>query len=144
MAAMRSSSDLAPHTKAYATGRFAETLFRALSARQARRWNFVSFRGAGGGESRGIVDVVAIRRDMSPPSRPPLRSGDLFDIILVQVKGGAAPRPTADDIARLKSVAKHYRAKSVVLYAWRNGVSSQFFKLHRGDWQVTTAAEVFG
>jgi hypothetical protein len=90
------------------------------------------------------VDVLALRSDTSNPDRPPLKSGDLFDIVLVQVKGGSAPAPTASDVARLQAVAKHYRAKAIVLYAWRNGVSSQFFRLHRGSWQPTTAAEVFG
>ena len=51
------------HTKAHTTGRWAETIFRALSSRIANRWKFVSFRGVGKGEWRGVVDLIAIRKD---------------------------------------------------------------------------------
>lgn len=46
--------------KAGNTDRWTEILFRALASRVAKRWRFVSFRGAGGGEWRGIVDVLAM------------------------------------------------------------------------------------
>ncbi len=55
-----------PHQKARTTGLWAETIFRALSTRVAKRWRFVSFRGAGRGEWRGIVDVLAIGK--TPPN----------------------------------------------------------------------------
>lgn len=41
------------YVKAHATGRWSETMFRALSNRVANRWLFVSFRGANKGEWRG-------------------------------------------------------------------------------------------
>ena len=40
------------------TDRWTEILFRARSARAAKRWRFVSFRGKGGKEWRGVVDVI--------------------------------------------------------------------------------------
>jgi hypothetical protein len=52
---------------------------RALSRRVAERWEFVSFRGKGKGEWRGVVDVVAIRKNTSQPSSPQLKRGDLDD-----------------------------------------------------------------
>jgi len=85
---------VAAHIKAHATGRWAEIIFRALSSRVAKRWRFISFRGAKKGEWRGVVDVVAIRKDTSQPSRENLKRGDLFDIILIQIKGGTAPQPS--------------------------------------------------
>lgn len=52
------------------------------------------------------VDVLAIRRDMREPSDALLKRGDLFDVILIQIKGGGARAPTSDDCARLREVAK--------------------------------------
>jgi hypothetical protein len=57
-----------PWQKAGNTDKWTEILFRALSNRVAKRWRFVSFRGFGKGEWRGIVDVIAIRKNTSPPT----------------------------------------------------------------------------
>src|SRR5438876_7436198 len=103
------------------TDRWTEILFRALTSRVAKRWRFVSFRGIGGRECRGIVDVIAIRKDTSHSNHELLNSGDLFDIILIQMKGGGARRPSAIEIQRLMAVAKRYRAKGIVLFAWKRG-----------------------
>src|SRR4029450_6606061 len=102
-----------PHVRAHATGRWAEILFRALSARVANRWQFMSFRGAKKGEWRGVVDLLAIRKATSAPDSTQLKRGDLFEIILIQVKGGSAALPTQDDRVRLKAVAKYHKAKAV-------------------------------
>jgi hypothetical protein len=143
--AKRGSRKLLPHEKAHATGRWAEIIFRALSARVANRWRFVSFRGSGSGEWRGIVDVFAVRKDTSQPRLSFLKRGDLFDIVLVQVKGGSARFPSVDERRRLQLVAKRYRARDVVLFQWRNGISSGFFTLGPNlEWQATTGAAVFG
>jgi hypothetical protein len=141
----RGSRKLLPYEKAHATGRWAEIIFRALSARVANRWRFVSFRGSGSGEWRGIVDVLAVRKDTSQPRLSSLKRGDLFDIVLVQVKGGSARFPSVDERRRLRLVAKRYRARDVVLFQWRNGISSGFFTLGPNlEWQPTTGAAVFG
>jgi hypothetical protein len=133
------------HVKAHATGRWAEIIFRALSKRLADRWQFVSFRGPGKGESRGVVDVVAIRRDMSDPDDAVLKRGDLFDVILIQIKGGGARGPTADDVARLKRVKRRYRARAIVLFTWKKGCASTFEVLGRGaQWESTSSGEIFG
>jgi len=141
----RGSRKLLPHEKAHATGRWAEIIFRALSGRVASRWRFVSFRGSGRGEWRGIVDVLAVRKDTSQPKRSRLKRGDLFDVILIQVKGGSAPVPRPEELRRLRLVARRYGAREVVLFQWRNGVSSKFFTLGRRlDWKPATSASVFG
>lgn len=120
-------------------------MFRALSSRVAKRWKFISFRGANKAEWRGVVDLVAIRKSTSQPSSDVLKTGDLFDIILVQVKGGSSAAPTQQDCQRLREVARRYRAKAVCQFQWRRGKSAQFFVLGRGlIWRSTTSDALFG
>jgi len=136
---------LTPSQKAHATGRWAETLFKALSARVAKRWQFISFRGAGKGEWRGVVDVLAIRKNTAQPTTDDLKRGDLFELILVQIKGGGAKAPTTQDCKRLQAVAKNYDAKCIVLFSWKMQQQSDFYVLDQdGMWQPTSAAEIFG
>ncbi len=143
---MTNASETAtPAQKAHATGRWAEIMFRALSTRIAKRWQFVSFRGAGKGEWRGVVDVIAIRKDTSHPKGKVLKRGDLFDIVLVQIKGGSAKAPTLKDKQRLREVAKHYRARAVVQFHWQKGKTAEFSVLQRSsEWKSSTGAEIFG
>ena len=138
------TSKMPAHVKAHATGRWAETIFRALSTRIANRWKFVSFRGAGKGEWRGVVDLVAIRKNSKQPANALLKRGDLFDIVLIQIKGGSARGPTASDCRRLLEVKRIYRAKSVVQFQWRRAESSRFSVLGRNlKWKPTTGRELF-
>jgi hypothetical protein len=131
--------------KAHRTGRWAEIIFRALSARVAKRWRFVSFRGTDQGEWRGAVDVLAIRKDTTQPANPLLKRGDLFDIVLVQIKGGGARMPSLDERRRLRLIARRYRVRAIVLFQWHKGKSSRFYVLGRNlEWKPTTGAEVFG
>jgi hypothetical protein len=140
------SNEIPAYVKAHTTGRWAETMFRALSRRVAERWEFVSFRGKGKGkgEWRGVVDIVAIRKDTSQPENAKLKRGDLFEIILVQVKGGTARPPTKEDCIRLREVARRYAAR-VVLFEWKKGVSWRFLVLdHRSlRWIPTPGKVVF-
>ena len=131
--------------RAHATGRWAEILFRALSTRVAKRWRFVSFRGGSHGEWRGIVDVVAIRKDAAPPADRTLKRGDLFEIVLVQIKGGSSRLPSESDRRRLRAVARIYRAKEIVLFQWRRGEPCEWFRLGpRLRWTRATGSDVFG
>jgi hypothetical protein len=54
------------------------------------RWQLVTFCGTAGGESVGVVDLMAIRKDHGKPL-PGTKRGDNFQIVLIQVKGGSAP-----------------------------------------------------
>jgi len=138
------NSTASPSVKAHATGRWAETICRVLGTRAAKRWKFVSFRGGNGGEWRGVVDVLAIRKSTAQPPDGDLKRGDLFDIILIQVKGGSARGPNASDCARLRKVARRYRARAIAQFQWRKGDSSLFFVLGRGtDWEPIKPAELF-
>jgi hypothetical protein len=116
-----------------------------LTARIANRWRFVSFRGVSGGEWRGVVDVLAIRKDTSRSDHRVLKSGDLFEVVLVQMKGGLARNPNAADIRRLRAVKRRYGAKAIVLFAWKKAVSSHFYKLGRDvEWTRSSAKNIFG
>jgi hypothetical protein len=103
------------------------------------------FRGISGGEWRGVVDVLAIRKDTSRSDHRVFRSGDLFEMVLVQMKGGSVRNPSAADIRRLRAVKRRYGAEAIVLFTWKKGVSSHFFKLGRGvEWIRASAREIFG
>lgn len=134
--------------KAAATGKMTETLFRALTRQIGGRWQLVSFRGRGGGESRGIVDVLAIRKDHRSPDHPCLKRGDLFEIILVQLKGGKAHMPSDVDVTRLRAVAERYHATKVVLFEWRASASAshrtKYSELHpTSGWVKAPKGKVF-
>lgn len=139
-------SEVPAHVKAHVTVRCAQIIFRALSSRVARRWQFVSFRGAGRGEWRGVVDVLAIRKNTSQPPQPGLKRGDLLEVVLIQVKGGSARAPTTGDCERLRQVAKIHQAKAVVLFSWKRGNNSTFSQLDLRtlEWPpVENAAAIF-
>jgi hypothetical protein len=131
--------------KAMATDRWTEIIMRAITKKVANRWKFVSFRGKSGREWRGIVDVLAIRKDTTKPNKRHLKNGDLFDIMLIQMKGGSAKSPTENDKRRLREVAKYYHAKNIVLYEWIKGKKSQFYIMKNNlEWEETTSSELFG
>ena len=135
-----------PGKKAQHTSKWARTMTRWLvtySRRKGARWNLVDFGGSTKSESRGIVDLMAIRKDHRQ-DRPGLKRGDLFEIVLIQTKGGSAAQPTAEDLERLKQVARYHRARDVILAAWKRGESLELFRLIRSRWKPVTADEVFG
>jgi len=91
------------------------------------------------------VDVLAIRKDTKRPDRQLLKSGDLFEIILVQMKGGSARRPNVADTKRLRVVKKRYGATDIVLFTWKRGGGCKFEKLGSGDeWILSSSRELFG
>ena len=64
--------------------------------------------------------MLAVRKNHGqPPSG--MKRGDLLEIVLIQVKGGAARWPWWDGIDRLRRVAQHHRARAVVLAVWHKG-----------------------
>lgn len=131
--------------RAYATGKMAKTLAKALASRFSHRWQFIDFLGPKGHESAGIVDILAIRKCGKPPAIKGLKRLDTFDIQLIQVKGGSARLPSAEEVTRLRLVQKHYRADRVVLFQWVKGASSEFFLLGpKGAWLPTSASQLFG
>ena len=118
--------------KAARTARWAITMSKVRIRRVASRtrWQLVTFYGEGGAESAGVVDMLAVRKDHAASSGV-IRRGDALQIILIQVKGGAAARPTTEDAARLRAVAKRHGACEVLLATWKKGRMPHFYRLRR-------------
>src|SRR4029434_6210285 len=112
------------------SARWAVTMAKVRIRRVASRtrWQLVTFHGKSGAESVGVVDMLAIRKDHSAPLGA-MRRGDALQIILIQVKGGTAARPTLEDAARLRVVAKRHCARHVLLATWKKGSAARFFRL---------------
>jgi len=146
MIAKTDSSTRSRQQRAAHTDRWTETLFRALSNRVAERWRFVSFRGLGGGEWRGVVDVLAVRKNTARSDHHVMKSGDLFDIMLIQMKGGSARPPSPLDIRRLRAVKRRYRASGIVLFSWKRQKLCTFQTLEAsGKWSdPVRPADLFG
>jgi hypothetical protein len=93
------------------------------------RWQLITFCGVAGGESVGVVDLLAVRKDHGKPMLGTKR-GDALQIMLIQVKGGSAAMPTLEDGRRLRVVARRHHARRVLLAAWKKGAEARFFELH--------------
>jgi hypothetical protein len=140
------TEEMSPGKKAHHTAKWARTMTKWLvtySRRTGAKWNLVEFGGKAGAEARGIVDLIAIRKDHRREGQG-LKRGDLFEIVLIQTKGGSAPRPTPEDLTRLSRVAKHHRAKAVILAECRRAEKLELFRLSGAEWQSVSADEVFG
>jgi len=138
------------NTRAAHTAKWATTMTRvaiSIASRARKAWVVIGFPGPGGRESQGIVDLLAIRRDHT--LNRGFKRGDLFEIVLVQVKGGSAPWPTTDDLRRLRAVQNHYRARDVLLAQWRKGKAATFFALTKNSpspkqaWEPVDPATIF-
>jgi len=112
-----------------------------------RRWCEMGYRGfwwpKTKAEARGIVDLMAIRKDHRQ-DKAGLKRGDLLEMVLIQTKGGSAARPTAEDIVRLAKVLNITRQK---LSSSQNGGGGQkldLFELKGNKWQSVMPATIFG
>jgi hypothetical protein len=112
------------------------------SSKGGVKWQLVDFNGKKGQESKGIVDLMAIRKDHRKPHNHGQR-GDLFEIVLVQVKGGSAGFPSNADIRRLMDVKEHHQADKVVLAEWKKGTKLCLYVLPNMTDPVD-ATEIFG
>jgi hypothetical protein len=140
--------ELSPGRKAQRTAKWARTMTKWLitySRRTGARWNLVEFGGKTGAEARGIIDLIAIRKDHRKDLSG-LKRGDLLDIVLIQAKGGSAPRPTKKDRARLSRVAEYHRARAVLLAEWKRGEKLDLFTLEGTEWSSVPVppAAIFG
>src|SRR5208282_6154776 len=118
--------------KASKTARWAVTMTKVRIRRvlARTRWQLVTFFGAARGESVGVVDLLAVRKDHRKHWRG-MKRGDALQLILIQVKGGGAAMPTDEDGSRLRSVAKRHHARKVLLASWEKGAQVRFFSLRR-------------
>jgi hypothetical protein len=138
--------ELSSGRKALKTARWARIMAKWLitfAGGAKRKWKFVEFGGPTGSESRGIVDILAIRKDHRREAAG-LKRGDCFELIFIQTKGGASPRPKKEDVARLSRLAHLYQAKAVVLAEWKKGTRLQLYRLDGHEWRGATAEEIFG
>ena len=136
---------LTPPEKAINTGQWAKIMTKWLitfSMKGGKKWQIVSFEGAGGGESRGIVDFMAIRRDHKFFDNQ-IKIGDYFEIILIQVKGGGARMPTLNDICRLSKVGEYYNAKRIILSSWQKGKQPVLHVLKNISWELIKPEDAF-
>jgi hypothetical protein len=135
---------LAAYTEKWAVTMTKVCIRQAVAAAPFPRWHLLTFAGRGGGESRGVVDMIAIRKDHGDPY-PGTKRGDLFQIILIQVKGGFAAKPTAEDGKRLKIVARRHGACGILLATWKKGAAARFFVLRQSQWnELPDLKAVFG
>jgi hypothetical protein len=138
---------LAAYTEKWAVTMTKVRIRQAVTHAPFPHWHLLTFAGPDGGESRGVVDMIAIRKDHGDPPRGTKR-GDVFQIILIQVKGGYAAKPTAEDGKRLRIVARRHGACGVLLAAWKKGKAARFFALQKNgvsDWiEVNDLHAVFG
>ena len=129
------------------TATWAKTMTKVIISKNNKKgpfWHVINFLGPDKCESRGIVDLLAIRKNQSVHSAP-LKRGDLFEIVLIQVKGGKAMRPSADERERLRIVAKEYGATTILLSEWKQGTRAKFHRLVDDEWdEDVDQAEVFG
>jgi hypothetical protein len=130
---------LVAYTKRWAVTMTKVRIRKEVALTPFPRWHFVSFNGPDGGESRGVVDLIVIRKDHGA-AHDGMKRGDTFQLILIQVKGGNAARPTPEDGKRLRGVARLHRAHDVLLASWKKGRAVQFFSLRpkaikgKSDW----------
>lgn len=97
------------------------------------RWRLVEFTGRKGHESIGVVDILAVRKDHERMvKKVGLKPGDLFEMILIQVKGGGASWPSLDDIRRLQVLRRYYNAKEVILTELKD-LRLNFYRLNQGQ-----------
>lgn len=133
-------------SKAHKTGRWAKTMTKValrFASKGSKQWQIVSFEGSKGAESAGIVDLIAIRRNYKIQQKP-LKPGDLFEIVLIQAKGGSAADPTAEDNVRLLKVGDYYRAKYIILASWKKGEMPNFRFLGRDlKWRTIKPEIIF-
>jgi len=137
---------IARHTAKWAVTMTQVAIRRALKDKPYPRWHFIKFNGGDGGESRGVVDLIAIRKDHAKPLAG-LKRGDALQIIVIQVKGGNAAKPTPEDAVRLRVVARKHGACGILLATWKKGKTARFYSLHRRlpEWrEVDDLRSLFG
>ena len=152
---MTGIDSMTPSEKAARTAKWAVTMAKVKIRQAVRekpypRWHLVTFDGPKGSESRGVVDMIAIRKNHNT-SHGDLKKGDDFQLILIQAKGGTAANPTKKDGERLRIVARLHGAKKVLLASWKKGRATDFFELQtesdpkHDDWSpVEDLSKVFG
>ena len=138
--------EIAAQTAKWAVTMTQVAIRHAIADNPWPHWHLLSFTGPDGRESRGVVDMIAIRKDHSARV-PGTKRGDALQIFLIQVKGGGAAKPTKEDAIRLRLVARRHRACGILLATWKKGSAARFYSLHKrlSEWsEVKDLRTVFG
>ena len=119
-----------------------------ISNNSTAKYQFVEFSGPNGGDSNGIVDLLAIKknRNKKENKKHGLSNADLLDIIQIQVKGRGSGPPKNDDKKRMKKIAKYYKFKETLLSRWdpSKGFFPVFSRLtDQNTWQIVDAKTIF-
>jgi hypothetical protein len=132
----------AAQQKAAKTAKWAVTMTKVRIRRvlARTRWQLVTFTGKSGGESVGVIDLLAIRKHHGRP-RPGMRRGDALQAVLIQVKGGRSAMPTAEDAKRLRAVARYHRAKQILLAVWKPGKQVASYRPKGAGWAAVNDLE---
>lgn len=141
---MATIGEKSPAQKALHTAKWARTMAKwtiTQSSKGGVKWQVVQFNGKGGQESKGIVDMLAIRKNHRPTDAQ-IKRGDLFEMILVQVKGGSARAPSQAAIARMLAVKNHHKADRLIQIEWKRGCVLRCIDLETGN--EHPAKEIFG
>jgi hypothetical protein len=129
------------------TATWARTMTKVVISQnngEAPFWHVVNFLGPGKCEPRGIVDLLTVRKNQAHVSLP-LKRGHLFEMVLIQVEGGSAKRPSAEERVRLRAVGAQYGARTILLSEWRKGFKAVFRRLDGDEWSdAIDPALVFG
>ena len=124
------TDEQSPQKKARITWMLATTVTKWIikKFKTTPRWQLVEFTVPNEGESTGIVDILAIRKSHKKQTPLGLKPGDPFQIILLQIKGGTASKPSKNDIKRLQKMKQLYHADEVVLSEWKE-YAPTFYRL---------------
>jgi hypothetical protein len=140
---------LSAYTERWAVTMTKVRIRQAVARAPWPRWHLLTFCGPDGGEARGIIDIIAIRKDHGSP-RTGIKRGDVLQLILIQVKGGYAAKPSLEDAKRLRSVARYHHARGVLLATWKKGKAARFFSfdpraISGTNWrEVVDLSTIFG
>ncbi|MBI5206733.1 MAG: hypothetical protein HY934_02970 [Candidatus Firestonebacteria bacterium] len=139
------SKILSPGKKAQKTAKWARIMTKWLitySHNKGAKWQLIEFGGPTGSESAGIIDILAIRKNHTMNNKI-FKRGDLFEIVLIQTKGGNALKPTDLDKKRLNQVGKYYHAQHIILAEWVKGNKLNIYKLSKNNWIHVHPHEIF-
>jgi SWIB/MDM2 domain len=115
---------------------------------RALRWQLIAFPGAGRWQSAPTVDLMAVRKAMTP-AKVKVSGSDVFEVILIRIKTGSEKKSTPEEIRRLRAIAKRYNARDVVLAEWLKGCQQRFYRLAavgddpRKAWSFADPGDIF-
>ena len=144
----KTNSELSPNAKALEAARKSpEMTKRHIGAflkknEDIKLWALASFESRRKYDSRGIPDMIAVRRNhKSEVGQEARYPGDLLEIILIDVKGSLDGEPQypskKKDIPRLIKVSEDHRAKKIILArCWVHKDEVAFYELDQ-SWNET-------